>query len=135
MFHRLPRYVSLLIFWPIDVVIERRTRLIKLSGSAPFDNYSQPLLAQESWFSGLNKLVKGVLVRGGEQEVLIDTIDTIAQRLKVSCSHTDYVRSQGGAHVKWMSHKLLMISGKEESTWAIESRVATRHIVLRAADD
>ena len=78
------------------------------------------------WFSWFDKLVKGVLVWGGEQEVLIDSIDAIAQRLKVSCPNTDYVRSQGGAHVGWLSHKLLMISGKEESTRAIESWTTAR---------
>jgi hypothetical protein len=62
MVYRLPRYVSLLTFWLIDVVADRRTRLTKLLGSAPFDNYNQPLLTLEHWFSSLNKLVKGVLV-------------------------------------------------------------------------
>jgi hypothetical protein len=80
-------------FWPIDVVVARQTRQTKLPGSAPFDNYNQPLLVPEDWFSGLDKLVKGVLVWGGEREVLIDSIDAIAQRLKVNCSDTDYVRS------------------------------------------
>jgi hypothetical protein len=126
MVYRLSGYVSLLTFWPIDVMADRRTRLTKLPGSAPFDNYNQPLLAPEHWFSGLDKLVKGVLVWGGEQEVLIDSIDAIAQRLEVSCPDTDYVRSQGGAHVGWLSHKLLMISGKEESTRAIESWMTAR---------
>jgi hypothetical protein len=126
MVHRIPGYVSLLMFWPVDVVVDRRTRLTKLPGSAPFDNYNQPLLTPEDWFSGLDKLVEGVLVWGGEQEILIDSIDAIAQRLKVSCSNIDYVRSQGGAHVGWLSHKLLMISGKEESTQAIESWMAAR---------
>jgi hypothetical protein len=73
MVHRLPGYVSLLMFWPIDVVVTRPTRLTKLSGSAPLDNYKQPLLAPEDWFPGLHKLVKRVLDWGGEQEVLIDT--------------------------------------------------------------
>jgi hypothetical protein len=62
MVYRLPGYVSLLAFWPIDVVADRRTRLTKLPGLAPFDNYNQPLLAPEHWFSSLDKLVKGVLV-------------------------------------------------------------------------
>jgi len=126
MVYRLPGYVSLLTFWPIDFVAGRRTPLTKLPGAASFDNYNQPLLAPKDWFSGLDKLVKGVLVWGGEQEVLIDSIDAIAQRLKVSCPNTDYVRSQGGAHVGWLSHKLLMISGKEESTRAIESWMTAR---------
>ena len=93
MVYRLPRYVSLLIVWPTDVVIDQQTRLTKLLGSSPFDNYNQPLLAPESWLSGLDKLVEGVFVWGGEHEVLIDSIDAIAQRLKVSCPNTDYVRS------------------------------------------
>ena len=126
MVYRLPGYVSLLIVWPTDVVIDRQTRLTKLLGSSPFDNYNQPLLAPEGWFSGLDKLVEGVFIWGGEHEVLIDSIDDIAQRLKVSCSNTNYVRSQGGAHVGWLSHKLLMISGKEESTRAIETWMAAR---------
>ena len=126
MVNRLHRYAVSIVFLPIDVVVDRRTLLIKLSGSAPFDNYNHPLLAPADWFSGLDKLVKGVLVWGGQQEILIDSIDAIAQTLKASCPNTEYVRSQGGAHVGWLSHKLLMISGKEQSTQAIESWIAAR---------
>jgi acetyl esterase/lipase len=109
-----------------DVCVDRRTQLTKIAGPAPFDNYNQPVLAPADWFSGIDKLVKGILVWGGEQEVLIDSIDAIAKTLKSVSSNVEYVRSQGGAHVGWLSHKLLMISGKEESTQAIESWMAAR---------
>jgi hypothetical protein len=69
---------------------------------------------------------KGIIVWGGEQEVLIDSIDAIARRLKDSFPKTEYVRSQEGAHVGWLSHKLIGIAGKEESTQAIESWMAAR---------
>lgn len=95
-------------------------------GSAPYDNYTQPLLAAKDWFSDLDKVVKGIIVWGGEQEVLIDSIDAIAQKLKDSFSSTEYVRSPGGAHVGWLSHKLIGVEGKEESTQAIESWMAAR---------
>ena len=95
-------------------------------GSAPYDNYTQPLLAAKDWFSDLDKVVKGIIVWGGEQEVLIDSIDAIAQKLKDNFSGTEYVRSPGGAHVGWLSHKIIGIEGKEESTQAIESWMAAR---------
>jgi acetyl esterase/lipase len=84
------------------------------------------LLSPKEWFSDLDKTVKGIIVWGGEQEVLIDSIDAIAQRLKDSFSNTEYVRSPGGAHVGWLSHKLIGIPGKEESTQAIESWMTVR---------
>jgi acetyl esterase/lipase len=74
----------------------------------------------------LDKVVGGIIVWGGEQEVLIDSIDAIARKLKDSFSSTEYVRTQGGAHVGWLSHKLIGIKGKEESTQAIESWMAAR---------
>jgi acetyl esterase/lipase len=83
-------------------------------------------LSPKDWFSDLDKIVKGIIVWGGEQEVLIDSIDAIAQRLKDSSSNTEYVRSVGGAHVGWLSHKLIGIEGKEESTQAIETWMAAR---------
>lgn len=95
-------------------------------GSAPYDNYTQPLLSPNDWFSDLNKVVKGIIVTGGEMEVLIDSIDAIAQRLKASPASTEYVRSLGGAHVGWLSHKLIGIPGKEETTQAIETWMAAR---------
>ena len=121
MVHSLPGYVLLMIFRMND-----EPQLTELLGPAPFDNYNQPLLAPADWFSGIDKLVKGILVWGGEQEILIDSIDVIAKTLKNSSSNVEYVRSQGGAHVGWLSHKLLMISGKEESTQAIESWMTAR---------
>jgi hypothetical protein len=51
-----------------DVCVDRRTQLTKIAGPAPFDNYNQPVLAPADWFSGIDKLVKGILVWGGEQE-------------------------------------------------------------------
>ena len=63
---------------------------------------------------------------GGEQEVLIDSIDAIARRLKDSSPSTEYVRTEGGAHVGWLSHKLVGIAGKEEGTQAIESWMVAR---------
>jgi predicted alpha/beta-fold hydrolase len=63
---------------------------------------------------------------GGAQEVLIDSIDAIARRLKDSSPSTEYVRSEGGAHVGWLSHKLIGIAGKEETTQAIETWMAAR---------
>lgn len=59
-------------------------------------------------------------------EVLIDSIDAIAERLKGISSKTEYVRTLGGAHVGWLSHKLIGIPGKEETTQAIETWMAAK---------
>jgi len=95
-------------------------------GTAQPDNYNQPYLASADWFSGLDKVVKGVFVWGGAHEVLVDSIDDIARKLKASFPETVYVRTPGAAHVGWLSHKLIGIKGKEESTNAIESFMADR---------
>lgn len=57
---------------------------------------------------------------------MIDSIDAITRRLKDSFPKTEYVRTKGGVHVGWLSHKLLGIKGKDESTQAIESWMAAR---------
>jgi hypothetical protein len=92
----------------------------------PYDNYTQPLLAPADWFSGLDQIVKGIIIWGGGQEILIDSIDAIARKLEASCSPTEYIRSQESAHVGWLSHKISGYKGKEESTLAIESWMAAR---------
>lgn len=61
------------------------------TGSAPLDNYNQPVLADSSWFRGLDGLVKEVLVWGGGGEVLIDSIDDIANKLKEAHPKTEYI--------------------------------------------
>ena len=95
-------------------------------GPASYDSYNQPLLAPKDWFAGLNKVVKGILVWGGDQEILIDSIDSISSKLKISFPELEYVRTKGGAHVGWLAHKFIGIKGKEESTEAIESWMAAR---------
>lgn len=97
---------------------------MKSLGSAPYDNYTQPLLAPADWFSGLGEIVKDIIIWGGEQEVLIDSIDAISRRLKDSHPRTEYVRSQDGAHVGWLANKLIGVTGKDESTQAIERFMA-----------
>lgn len=99
---------------------------LSLSGSAPYDNYTQPILASADWFSGLDKVVKGIIIWGGGQEVLIDSIDAIARKLKEIYPNTEYVRSPAGAHVEWLIRKMIGIKGKDESTQAIESWITAR---------
>lgn len=95
-------------------------------GSAKYDSYNQFLLAPADWFSGIDKIVKGIFVWGGGQEVLIDSIDAIVKRLEASHPDTEYVRTNAAAHVGWLPHKLIGIKGKEESTEAIESWMTAR---------
>lgn len=83
-------------------------------------------MAPADWFSGIDKVVKGIIVWGGEQEVLIDSIDAIVRRLKDVYPNTEYVRSQGAAHVEWLIKKMIGIKDKDESTQAIESWMAAR---------
>ena len=71
-------------------------------------------------------MVKGVFVWGGGHEVLIDSIEDIAGKLKTSFPETVYVRTPGAAHVGWLVHKIIGMKGKEESANAIESFMADR---------
>ena len=110
----------------IVLFLQHSVELMGKTGTAQPDNYNQPYLTSADWFSGLDKVVKGIFVWGGAHEVLVDSIDEIARKLKASFPETVYVRTPGAAHVGWLSHKLIGIKGKEESTNAIESFMADR---------
>ena len=60
-------------------------------GDAPRDNYNQPCLADASWFSGLESVVKDVLVWGGGGEILIAGINEMVDSLNKAHSRIDYV--------------------------------------------
>lgn len=101
-------------------------QLTRTLGSAPYDNYTQALLAPSDWFSNLDKIVGGIIIWGGEQEVLIDSIDALARKLKDSSSNTEYVPTQGGAHVGWLADKIYGGKDRHESTLAIENWMVAR---------
>lgn len=60
-------------------------------GDAPLDNYAEPIRAESDWFSGLDSIVSDILVWGGGGEVLIDSINAMAERLKTVHKTTEYV--------------------------------------------
>lgn len=60
-------------------------------GNAKLDNYNQPILADSGWFSKMEAIASGILVWGGGGEVLIDSIEQIANQLKGDYPKTEYI--------------------------------------------
>ncbi|GAB7365657.1 hypothetical protein MBLNU230_g6998t1 [Neophaeotheca triangularis] len=92
-------------------------------GPAKRDKYNMPLLADKEWFHGLEGKVREVLVWGGGGEVLIDSIDKMAQTLKQAHPRTEYVVEQGACHEEFIVEKLIGYKEKGEGTKLIENWV------------
>ena len=60
-------------------------------GAAKPDEYNQPVLADKQWFKNLGDVVEHLMIWGGGGEVLIDSIDRIAWKLKEALPSTEYV--------------------------------------------
>ena len=53
-------------------------------GGQKGDGYSEPLVAEEGWWNGLEDVVREILVCGGADELLADVIREFGKRLGVS---------------------------------------------------
>lgn len=78
-------------------------------GNAELDNYNQPILADSGWFSELGAIVSDILVWGGGGEVLIDSIDQIANQLKGVYPKTEYIVQVSFSHARWPRNRLLTL--------------------------
>ncbi|KAK3673418.1 hypothetical protein LTR78_006652 [Recurvomyces mirabilis] len=90
-------------------------------GNAKLDNYTQAADADEKWFSGLDKVVRDVLVYGGGGEVLIDSIKLFGAKLKRAHSKAELVVLPKAAHIDMIIDKSFGYKGKAEGTQLIES--------------
>lgn len=54
-----------------------------LGGAEP-DEYNAPVTAKSSWWSGIQKVVKEIIVTAGTSEVLFDDIESFVHTLQVS---------------------------------------------------
>ena len=95
-------------------------------GSKSLDNYNQPILADVSWFSGIETKVKDILVWGGGGEVLIDSIDLISKKLQEAYPKTEYVKEPGASHEEFIIEKMFGYKGKNEGTQLVESWMKAR---------
>ena len=95
-------------------------------GSSSLDNYNQAILADSAWFSGLDKVVKDILIWGGGGEVLIDSIEAIGKTLKEAYPKTELVVQPGAAHEDFIIDRLLGYTEKGEGTKLIESWIPAR---------
>lgn len=95
-------------------------------GSKSLDNYNQPILADVSWFSGIESKVKEILVWGGGGEILIDSIDAISKKLKEAHPKTEYVLEPGAAHEEFIMEALIGYKDKNEGTKLVESWMKSR---------
>lgn len=95
-------------------------------GSAPVDEYSEPVRGDIKWYSGLDRVVKDVLIWGGGGEVLIDSIEQLAKTLKAAHPKTELVVQPGAAHEDFLLDVLLEYKEKGEGTKLIESWLSER---------
>lgn len=95
-------------------------------GSKPLDNYNQPVLADSSWFQGIESTTKDILIWGGGGEVLIDSIDVISKKLKEAYPRTEYVREPGASHEEFLIERVLGYKTKAEGTKLVESWMKAR---------
>ncbi|KXT10690.1 hypothetical protein AC579_5060 [Pseudocercospora musae] len=95
-------------------------------GSKPSDEYNEPIRADAKWFSGLDKIVKDILVWGGDSEVLIDSIQDFTKILKAAHPKVELVVEQGATHDDFLMDKLLGYSEKAEGTQLVEDWIAER---------
>ncbi|KAK5106895.1 hypothetical protein LTS08_001018 [Lithohypha guttulata] len=104
--------------------LERWSKLFL--GSSQIDNYNTPSQADSTWFKGIDEKVKDILIWGGGGEVLIDSIELIAQTLKAAHRQTEYVVEPGKSHEDFIVLKLLGYSEKAEGTQLIENWIKAR---------
>lgn len=64
-------------------------------GNAEKDNYAQPAMAPADWFSKIDTVIGDLLIWGGGGEVLLDSIDATAKRMKGVFPKTKYVVEVG----------------------------------------
>lgn len=64
-------------------------------GGRPRDAYNEPLAAEEGWWNRLEGVVKEVLIVGGGDEILIDSIKELARRYEVSSFSARFLGSFG----------------------------------------
>ena len=101
--------------------------LTPIVGKAAADRYNQPYLADASWFKGLDKVAKDILIWGGGAELLIDSINFVSKRLKEAHPRVDLVIGPGAAHEDFIFDKLLGYKqSKSGGAEVVESWVAQR---------
>jgi len=84
------------------------------------DNWNQPILADDAWFRDLSSVASSILVWGGGGEVLVDSIQVIAAKLKEAHSRTEVVIQPGAAHEDFILDKLLGYKAKSQGTEVVE---------------
>lgn len=84
------------------------------------DNWNQPILADDAWFRDLPSVTSSILVWGGGGEVLIDSIELIASKLKKAHPRTEVVVQPGAAHEDFILDKIVGYKEKAQGTEVIE---------------
>lgn len=64
-------------------------------------------LTEPSWFKGLDKVAKDIFVWGGGGEILIDSINATAEKLKKAHPRVEYVVQPGASHEDFIIDTLL----------------------------
>ena len=94
--------------------------------SAPSDPYSQPVLGPSDWFETLPDVVQSIYVYGGRQEVLIDSIEQMAETLSRVHDGVVFDIQEDGAHEDMIFEKMLGYQHKAKGTAWIENFIKER---------
>ncbi|KAK5114112.1 hypothetical protein LTR62_002681 [Meristemomyces frigidus] len=97
-------------------------------GSTPTDNYTQPLDADSTWFSGLDNIAKDVLIYGGGGEILIDSIKSFAHKLQQAHPRVEVVVQPRVGHDDVILDKVFGYEGRTEGTRVMEDWVEKRMV-------
>lgn len=97
-----------------------------IAGKNPLDNYNQAVIADKSWFVGLDQVVSDILVWGGGGEIIIDSIRAVTEKMKEAHPRVEYVEQPNAAHEEFILDKTLGTKGKAEGQALIESWIGQR---------
>ena len=92
-------------------------------GGKKSDAYSEPLLAEQEWWNGLDGVVEEILIVGGGGEVLLDVIKELGRRFELAHGKVTMVIAEGEWHDKPVT---IVLGMGGESSEVIKSYVNAR---------
>ncbi|KAJ8104824.1 hypothetical protein OPT61_g10546 [Boeremia exigua] len=88
-----------------------------LNSTSPFagDVYSEPMLASSEWWEGVADVVDEVLIWGGENEILIDSIEAFAKKFSIGFrrkgGHVSVIITKGAMHDEMIFERMFGYKG------------------------
>ncbi|KAK1145626.1 hypothetical protein N8T08_004185 [Aspergillus melleus] len=82
------------------------------TGTAPRDNYLDPLGAPPEWWIGLR--IRDILIVSGADEVFIDDIDAFARKLSAAHPNVSHFSASGEAHIQMFTEFMIRESRSKQ---------------------